>query len=1105
MNKKKLLPIIVLLAVVIAAVSATIICLNTCNGNSDPHSKTEQVTVTFDVNGGSKVEPITLDKGEKLESLPQTYLTGNSFDGWYTDKALTKEFSADATIDKDLTLYAGYSEIIVDVNVTKPTTQYIEDATPDHSVTIITSKSYSKEEFLREIKIEAVTGILPWEYPTEIDDSLPKDIGGWLDVTISGFEYTVSPKEIEFNGKGVYAYSDGKLYKITIPASMRFKGLEDSVVEYSFRVKAEKKDSVTDNVTYSDNKIHFVAREDVLNIEDITKIEQEESITKVESFSSTISYIKDENGYYNLLFSREVYDKYNFEKDNIICIGNGKELDVDSIFVKVTDVKARSFDSDNKPTEYLILAIDAEIEEVFNEIDVNYNKPITAEEIINGLDTESMTETLKTNGSVDKVTNLMTNLLLISDEVQAVYAEDRKATQYRGGIESHTGLPEFCSNTSISNEATLLKVNLLKGAEVSISVGTGHNPNFDPGYTDEFVALKITFSYEAVIKNRLEIKAEIVFTQFLAASAQGYLEYELGFFSLEYAEFDAAVNLYSQTNFDFKILVRTVKPDGVDSNNGNNNNKKDDDNKFEDIAEKITEKLKNEEGDDPNNLVAELKSMLESESGYLELFRAPILRIPIDIIPGLPVMRVTVELDFLIEMNFAAGFSAHMSVLEAVQVGIKGDTRTKTVSSYKYDNLPGSNQYAVQLSACGYLGFRAGFKGGLSLSFCGLSSLGKVGVYVYVGPYVDIYGFAQATFAKYGGTVSQSLVGGYYVEIGIFLDVTLEARSDKFGVKVGTSLFNKKWPLITFGNKDVLITIATNDLEETIYLENTGEDTASASVNILPKLQGTYLDITTGETKVKDIPWDKVGLRMSSSSFYYDKATETIHYRNLHSTKPITETCTATYNYKGSILQFNTTAAKAKELYPFASVKVVYYDSTKIDKDFAGKEVSVKFYSEVDGKKELLEEKKVITGTIIHDYAKLDPYKYANISWDKLPYQTPITKDTEFVCSGELRQVYIAFIWYDVDNDVWLTDVRACNLGEVPIAPEVQSKGKVTHVGWYGYDGINCNVKHTPSECTEPGKTVTVDDMWVYGYFIDSTYGKDVTKGLVNFDVPEKK
>lgn len=1098
MNKTKLLSLILLIVVTIMTVAATS-CLKTCGGKSE--ESYEEVTVTFDAMGGSEIEPMTIKKGEKIEDLPQAYLAGRTFDGWYTDEAVTEEFNVDTAIISDTTLYAGYTEILSDVNVASPTSAYIENVQPNYAVTIITTKAYSVEELFKAIKIESMTSILPWELADELDESLPKTVDGWYDVGVNGFEYTLTPKKFHVNDMDVYAYNEGRLYKITLPSDMKFKGMEDSVVEYGFRIEYEIKDNVREDVEYKDEgSIIFVSKDDVLNLNSILETKIETGTDGIET--ETTSFVKGENGYYNLQISAEVYRQKEIAKDRIVCIGNGDSLDSQSLFVKVAEI-AGDPDADEI---VLVFAMDAEVEEVFDKIDVNYNKPITAKEILANLDTEEMENIIKTNGSVEKVTDLMTNLIFVSDEAQDAYKADyqAKTRKTRSTINLETGLPAFCDNTYITNEKKLLSANLLKDAEVTISAGVGHNPNFDSAYTDNFAALKITFSYETTIKDRLEIKAEIVFTQFLAASAQGYLNYGTKYVVvIDWVEFDAAVSLYSQTDFDFKILVRTVRPDGDTGNNDKNSGEdEDDENPFVNIADKISEKLKDEDGDDPNNLVAELRDMLDSENGYLELFRAPILRIPIDIIPGFPVMTVNIKLDFIIEMNFAAGFSAHISVLEAVQVGVKGNTKTKTISSYKYDNLTGGNQYAVQLSACGYLGIRAGFKGGMSIGFCGLSSLGDVGVYVYVGPYVDIYGFAQATFVKEQFSApTQSLVGGYYVEIGLFLDVTLEARSDMFGVKVGASLFNEKWPLVTFGNKEVLVSIHPNNIEETIYIENKGENTASISVNVLPKLQGTYLDITTGETTVKEVPWDKVGLRMSSSSFVYDYDTKTINYRNLHSTKLISETCTATYHYGGSIMQFNASADKYKEFYPFAKVKIVYYDSTQIDKEDAGQEVTVRLYSLVDGKKELMEERSVVTGTIIHDYATLDPYKYTNIKWDKVPHETQITQDTDFICSADLRQAYIAFIHYDADKDVWITDIRAVNIGETPIAPEVKSSGKVHFTDWYGYDGINCNVKHTPS--VGVGRTFTVDDMWRYGYFISTTSGKDVTKSIVTY-VPEE-
>lgn len=71
-------------------------------------------TVTFETNGGSAVQPVTVDEGDAVAAAPETTLDGYEFDGWY--------FSADLSDDSlvtfpytpagSTTLYAKWSKII---------------------------------------------------------------------------------------------------------------------------------------------------------------------------------------------------------------------------------------------------------------------------------------------------------------------------------------------------------------------------------------------------------------------------------------------------------------------------------------------------------------------------------------------------------------------------------------------------------------------------------------------------------------------------------------------------------------------------------------------------------------------------------------------------------------------------------------------------------------------------------------------------------------------------------------------------------------------------------------------------------------------------------
>ena len=67
-------------------------------------------SVKFVSNGGTEVNKISVVSGKKLESVPTPEKAGYTFEGWYTDSALTKPFDADTAITKSITLYAKWIE-----------------------------------------------------------------------------------------------------------------------------------------------------------------------------------------------------------------------------------------------------------------------------------------------------------------------------------------------------------------------------------------------------------------------------------------------------------------------------------------------------------------------------------------------------------------------------------------------------------------------------------------------------------------------------------------------------------------------------------------------------------------------------------------------------------------------------------------------------------------------------------------------------------------------------------------------------------------------------------------------------------------------------------
>lgn len=71
-----------------------------------------KVTISFDADGGQRVDDRTLFKGDCFSDLPTTKKDGYSFDGWYRDlNDDASKVTGETTFDADATLYARWSKL----------------------------------------------------------------------------------------------------------------------------------------------------------------------------------------------------------------------------------------------------------------------------------------------------------------------------------------------------------------------------------------------------------------------------------------------------------------------------------------------------------------------------------------------------------------------------------------------------------------------------------------------------------------------------------------------------------------------------------------------------------------------------------------------------------------------------------------------------------------------------------------------------------------------------------------------------------------------------------------------------------------------------------
>lgn len=74
-------------------------------------------TVTFVTNGGTAVDPVTVNSGETIQTLPETTREGYTFEGWYVDSQTNNPYIPDSVVTDNLTLYAKWA-VISDVGET---------------------------------------------------------------------------------------------------------------------------------------------------------------------------------------------------------------------------------------------------------------------------------------------------------------------------------------------------------------------------------------------------------------------------------------------------------------------------------------------------------------------------------------------------------------------------------------------------------------------------------------------------------------------------------------------------------------------------------------------------------------------------------------------------------------------------------------------------------------------------------------------------------------------------------------------------------------------------------------------------------------------------
>lgn len=145
-------------------------------------------TVTFETNGGSRIEKQSVAKNTLLSEPSAPTKEGYAFAGWYTDKALKEKYDFSQTVTKNLTLYAAWEEAEEDLSARqmiltigeKEALVFGERKTNDVAPQIVNDRTMLPARFVAE----NLGANVAWNGETEVVTIRGKNFKDNTDVTI---------------------------------------------------------------------------------------------------------------------------------------------------------------------------------------------------------------------------------------------------------------------------------------------------------------------------------------------------------------------------------------------------------------------------------------------------------------------------------------------------------------------------------------------------------------------------------------------------------------------------------------------------------------------------------------------------------------------------------------------------------------------------------------------------------------------------------------------------------------------------------------------------------------------------------------------------------
>lgn len=1096
---------IILIIVLGLIISTTIGIVISCNNNNNNNIN---CTITFDVDGGVEVESIIVKKNSEIGELPTTSKENYEFIGWSDVKNGDVNINEKYIVIKDITLFA----IFQNAQEEFCTITYFTSGTPVKSTTVKKGDTIGSLPFTDKQGCSFLGWFFDKDliYPVFTEDVITNDVtlyAGFEEQDVDSIlpEYTElsinsysNDYDIKFESEEIITEKNmnsfisvtalyGELPKMSILPQENNKYILSAIGGY--------KNGGVYKITITDDRVNFVElnmthNDDYTNDKTIKTIylsinasnEEDVSVKDgvVELNYSSVTFSDTENKF---IVTKAVYNSLPSDVSVVRIIG---ESNKDNRYIKITDIQ-------NINDEYEFSFIDCDsVDDVYEDFNLNVSNISVSNDMTlpeNQSTTNdilaSVVKEMYTSKGTEAITTMLAKALNESPTLKAVLTASENP--YKDNITDVTG-------------KTFTIKGLLEDLEIKVSLGTARNSNFNgigisPFDDTKWSMLAIEFNYETDIKNNVKLEATITITQYIYIGLATSANKSTG-------NFKAEITPYSQTDIDFKVLVCSISQE--DENKGDNKKEE-----KKDISVEI-ENLTNGEGDS-SNIIKDVQEMLENKGEAIRLCEVPMFTASY-IVGG--VLSINIDLNFVINVSFAAGIKINATLLEATTIGITGNYKTRTIDCYRRSAM-GSDRYIFDFYAYGYLGVEAGISGEFSVSFIGLKELLKAGVGLEVGAYADLYGYLhyhaeeRRVFKDIdtNGRHFQTLEGGMYFESGIYIKLSAFVDVGKKKYDISKEF---KFKLLEAGDKYLYVEASENKDLVIVFNEN---DDNSLNLDDLIPAEGKFMDITTGEIETRIIPSKNIKIISNTNLFRVDNDkklltanTDKIETRILYGIPY----GTISLYYKGANILFssvylNENIPQLKGFKELCKVTVVYLPKgTELDEatEF-GKELTITYKVKSELGEQVVKTETVVAGQYYKGEIPFEIISYcrkngllSEIDGNVVTYngftsgRHILTEDTTFVFNTVEAQRFIAVKYKSQEDfasseDVWTVDIMAMNYNELPTILQEQK-----------YTPENIYFEYFVITPDGNKKVMGNEYLSKYDLYMRGTYGNEVGKVL---------